>query len=189
MSNDAAADAAASLHRSLGDLVSLLVLPALWLDVTPLALAASFGEAVRGALDLDFVYVSLRETEPRVDLLRTPQRENDVPLLLEIRNALDQLAPFRRSEGPLSVVNPHDQRELQLIRLRISCSDEEWLVAAACRRAGFPTPEERTLLSLSANQAALCLERNQAMSALREARGTRRGRQPRQGRISRQRQP
>ena len=155
--------------RALGDLLSVAVLPAIWLDVTPQELAGSLAEALLSALDLHFVHIGLQRGDPSADLLRTHRRESDDGSLSTVRTALERLSTFELNEPTPTIKSPLGDGELRLARLRIACSGQDWLLTAASDRVGFPSSEERVLLSLSANQAGLVLQRNLAMVALRDA--------------------
>ena len=58
---------------------------------------------------------------------------------------------------------------MRIVRIPIGWEGEEWVLVAGSQHADFPTDEERLLLSVGANQAAMMLQRKQAEEELRES--------------------
>jgi signal transduction histidine kinase len=158
----------------LRDLVALSTIPAAWVGREPPGVAAGLADTLIGVLDLDFAFVRL--CGPRgagaFDVTRGTAWKG-FPDWLEHR-----LAKSDRLSGKEIIRNVGDGVEpCRGVFIPIGVDGDGGVVAAACRRAGFPTETDQLLLSLAANHAAtafrsarLIHERTRAEERLRQAR-------------------
>jgi signal transduction histidine kinase/PAS domain-containing protein len=162
------------LRAVLRDLVALSNIPAAWIGKEPAAVTTGLADALVGLLQLDFVFVRLRDPggAGAVDVTRgdawTAFRD-----WLERRLATgSELSSKEIVPGVGSGAEPGDG-----VVIPVGVNGEGGLVAAACDRSDFPTDVDQLLLSLAANHAAtafqsarLIHERRRAEEELREAR-------------------
>jgi signal transduction histidine kinase/PAS domain-containing protein len=161
------------LRAVLRDLVALSTIPTTWIGREPPDVAAGLADAVIGLLQLDFA--SVRLCDPggagAVDVMRG----NGWPTFPQW---LDRhLAGTGRLSGSEIVPDIGGGEEpCRGVVIPIGVNAEGGVVAAACRRADFPTELDQLLLTLAANHAAaafqsarLIHERRTAEEALRRA--------------------
>jgi len=161
------------LRRALRDLVALSAIPPAWVGRAPSAIAAGLADVLVKLLDLDFIFVRLRDPEGGASVEAAFGNQwNASPEWLERR---------LRAAGSLS------HREIipdvgsagqpcRAVIIPVGFEGEGGLVAAACDRAGFPDQIDELLLSMSANHAVTALqsarliqERRRAEEALRQS--------------------
>jgi signal transduction histidine kinase/PAS domain-containing protein len=162
------------LRAVLRDLVALSNIPAAWIGKEPAAVTTGLADALVGLLQLDFVFVRLRDPggAGAVDVTRG-DAWTAFPDWLERRLATgSELSSKEIVPGVGSGAEPGDG-----VVIPVGVNGEGGLVAAACDRSDFPTESEQLLLSLTANHAAaafqsarLIHERRRAEEELREAR-------------------
>jgi PAS domain S-box-containing protein len=162
------------LRAVLRDLVALSTIPATWIGREPPDVAAGLADAVIELLQLDFASVRLRDPggADAVDVMRG----NAWPTFPQW---LDRhLATSGGLWGKEIIPDVGGGEELlHGVVIPIGVNAEGGVVAAACRRADFPTALDQLLLSLAANHASaafqsarLIHERRGAEEALRAAR-------------------
>jgi PAS domain S-box-containing protein len=156
-------DEVAQLRRTLRDLVAFSALPAIWTSYEPDRVAASLAEAVTRSLSLDFVHVSFphRPQGRRYEIL---SRNDQLPPGQEVSSVseiLDELIrdPFSRIG---SIANPLGEGSLNVCVTRFGVGPDAGVMVAASRRDGFPTGDERLLLGVAANQAAIAIRGQRA---------------------------
>jgi signal transduction histidine kinase/PAS domain-containing protein len=162
------------LRAVLRDLVALSNIPAAWIGKEPAAVTTGLADALVGLLQLDFVFVRLRDPggAGAVDVTRG-DAWTAFPDWLERRLATgSELSSKEIVPGVGSGAEPGDG-----VVIPVGVNGEGGLVAAACDRSDFPTDVDQLLLSLAANHAAtafqsarLIHERRRAEEELREAR-------------------
>jgi signal transduction histidine kinase/PAS domain-containing protein len=162
------------LRAVLRDLVALSNIPAAWIGKEPAAVTTGLADALVGLLQLDFVFVRLRDPggAGAVDVTRG-DAWTAFPDWLERRLATgSELSSKEIVPGVGSGAEPGDG-----VVIPVGVNGEGGLVAAACDRTDFPTDVDQLLLSLGANHAAtafqsarLIHERRRAEEELREAR-------------------
>jgi PAS domain S-box-containing protein len=172
MSSDTAAEIVA-LRTMLRDLVALSAIPTAWVGREPAAVAAGLADALVSLLQLDFVFVRLRipDAGGEVDAVRGKAR-NVLPEWLESR-----LVKSGRLPGIEIIPDVGGAEPCRGTVIPVGVNAEGGVVAAACRRTGFPAEIDQLLLRLAANHAATafqsaCLvhDRARAEEELRKAR-------------------
>lgn len=156
-------DEAEGLKRALRDLVALSVLPAVWSGYASHRIADSLADAVRRTLALDLVYVRFPRRDgggasEAVRLRREPIGDGEAA---RIGRALAPWLgdPFRLSA---EVPDPLGEGELRIAVTRFGVGGDAGVMAAGSRRPDFPSEQERLLLSVGANQAAIAIQGRRA---------------------------
>jgi signal transduction histidine kinase len=162
------------LRAGLRDLVALSTVPIAWVGREPHEVASGLADALIGLLQLDFAYVRFRDPggADAVEVMRG-QSWAWFPDWLERR--LPNNGRFSRTERIPSVVDGDEA--YRGVVMPVGVDAEGGVVAAGCRRAGFPSQIDHLLLSLAANHAAtafhgarLIQERARAEAQLRRTR-------------------
>ena len=160
-------------RRTIRDLVALSTLPAIWVNYQPLQVAQSLAEVLQSTLGLDLVYLRLRGQADggAIEVARTGRRPTEAGQAEEIGRALTPWLDRAHTNSVVSVPNPVGSGTVRIVRIPIGWEGEEWVLVAGSQHADFPTDEERSLLSVGANQAAMMLQRKQAEETLRASEG------------------
>ena len=160
-------------RRTIRDLVALSTLPAIWVNYQPLQVAQSLAEVLQSTLGLDLVYLRLRGQADggAIEVARTGRRTTEAGQAEEIGRALTPWLDRAHTNSVVSVPNPVGSGTVRIVRIPIGWEGEEWVLVAGSQHADFPTDEERSLLSVGANQAAMMLQRKQAEETLRASEG------------------
>jgi len=161
------------LRRALRDLVALSTIPAAWVGRAPHAIATGLADVMVELLDLNFVFVCLRDPEGGVSVEATLGNAwNAFPEWLERRLCADDSLSHREIIPGVG----GGRQPCQGIVVPIGVDGEGGLVAAACERADFPDQTDELLLSLAGNHAAtafqgarLIQERRRAEEALSQS--------------------
>jgi signal transduction histidine kinase len=163
------------LRAVLRDLVALSAIPAAWIGREPSTVATGLADALVELLQLDFVFVRLRDPDGAgaVDATRGSAWPR-FPDWLETH--LGTGAQFRHKEIVPDMGGGSEP--CRGLVVPVGFNGDGGVVAAACTRSDFPTATDELLLSLAANHAATAFqsarlidERRRAEEALRRARG------------------
>jgi PAS domain S-box-containing protein len=154
------ADDVTRLGHCLNDLGSIIALPAMWAGAGPSQIVSTLGDALIGMLGLSFVCVRLSDSESRVstELMRVADSLGGTDRAREIREAIDSSlgdAPsIPRSRVAVSV----GEVDVSVASARLGLGGEIGIIVAGSQRRDFPTPTERLLLQVAANQATVGLQ-------------------------------
>jgi signal transduction histidine kinase len=152
------------LRRQVRDMAALLALPAMWRSAEPVQVVSSLAEVVVGLLRVDVAYARCVDPAERmiVDAMRpvgfVPPAEIDAWLGVAGGAPLI-VAPLPANGGDIRLASVCPGRTAQ-----------EWCIVAGASREDFPTPQERFLLQVAADQAALSVEKALLIAAERRAR-------------------
>lgn len=156
-----------ALRRLVRDLVAFAALPAVWINYDAQRIAESVAEVLRNALGLELVIITLRYGVRTLEVLCTP------PALGEyrpaIRAALSPLLRSASSNASLSIPSPTGSGQMRIVIQLIGYPAESGVVIAGSSRADFPSDEDRLLLNVGANQAAILLLHKRSEQTLRES--------------------
>ena len=161
------------LRGCIGDLVSVLALPAAWSGQDSSRVATTLVAALVHVLRLDFAYLRIGVPVEGSETEWARQSggcKNDI-CARDVGRALE---PYLRDDIPaagLLVPNPVGEGVLSISLSRLGIQDPQSVLVAGSRRAGFPTALERLVLQVAANEAALGLE--DARLAARQRRAAR----------------
>ncbi len=148
------------LQRCMNDMVSVLALPAIWSGSEPSRILDTFLDALRGMLDLEFLWARVRldAREAPIDTLRTAQHHGTSRSREQTRHALNRWleeVPQNRSEQGLIHLG---EQEVSVFPISLGIEGELGLIVAGSLRAGFPEQTESLVLSVAANQLAIGLQ-------------------------------
>jgi signal transduction histidine kinase len=161
------------LRRALRDLVALSTIPAAWVGRAPGAIAAGLADVLVELLDLDFVFVRLRDPEGGTSVEATLGNAwKAFPEWLEQRLCATGSLSHREIIPDVGA----GRQPCRGVIIPVGVDGEGGLVAAACERADFPDHPDQLLLSIASNHAAMASqsarlihERRRAEEALRQS--------------------
>ena len=159
------------LRRCIRDLVALSAFPAVWVGYDPRQIAESLADGLRHMLNLDLIYLAVRDRADGigVEVARTPEGPAPADRVQEIRRVLDPWLKPDPPGLPSSIPDPLGDGAVPIVLNPFGSGESGGVLVAGSRRADFPTEVDRLLLGVGANQAALLLERRRAEEALRES--------------------
>lgn len=148
------------LQRCINDLVSALALPAMWSGAEPAQIVDTLLDALLSMLQLDFVYVRLKETggQAPIQTVRFAPLQRQIAAPHEIGDLLKQWLGADPPEWPPLMRKPLGDRDISIVPLGLGLQGEIGVIAAGSERADFPRQTERLLLSVAANQASIGLQ-------------------------------
>lgn len=152
------------LQRCVGDLVSVMALPAMWVGREPSQIAGSLLDSVLGMLDLDFAHLRLDDAGGGLPLevARLSQRAGSVASAEEFGALLKPWTGAEAQEGPQRLmVGGHG---FAVLPMRLGVLGEIGLLVVGSRRADFPRQTESLLLGVAANQATIGLQAARQLS-------------------------
>jgi PAS domain S-box-containing protein len=160
-----------TLRRTMRDLVALSALPAVWAGYRPLQVAEGLADVLRSTLRLDLVYIRLPgQTEGRgIEVARTTGGSTPTDQTRDIGRALAPRLDGAGADSALPLPNPAGPGTVRVIAVPIGCGRLDGVLVAGSQRTAFPSEEDRLLLSVAANQAAVVLQRERDEEALRES--------------------
>lgn len=171
---DPPAEDVAGLRRCLNDLMSIMALPALWAGGEPAQIIGTLLDALRQVCRLAFVFARLSDYQggPVVEMARAgASAEDRFPPARAIGEMLDRSLGAASSQWPSSGRVPLGGGEVCIASVPLGIQGEFGIVVAGCRRSDFPTPTDRLLLDVAANQAAIGLQQARLLSVQRQVAG------------------
>src|SRR6202167_542507 len=154
------------LQRCVNDLISALALPAMWSGGEPCQIVHTLLDALLRMLQLDLVYVRLKETGGRapIEMVRFAPSEKHIVQPHEMGKALEYwLGPDPQQWPPL-MRNRVGDRDISIVPLRLGLQGEIGVIVAGSERADFPQHTEKLILSVAANQASIGLQEARLLS-------------------------
>ena len=114
-------------------------------------------------LELRLAYVRLGRPSDS-DFLEVAHGPEGAAPAEQARDVREKLGPWINVRSPTveSVASPFGDERLRLTVVPLGCEGGSGLVAAASERPNFPTDQERLLISVAANAAAVVIERREA---------------------------
>lgn len=134
-----------ALRQSMNDVLSVLALPTMWVGKEDAEIVHTLADALRGMLALDLVYISL------------DSMSDDFAVEAALASADLKASSDAAKHMAFSIV-------------RLGPGGDAGVIVAAAARSDFPNAQDRLLLQVSANQAAVALlgERRRSGDAPRE---------------------
>ena len=148
------------LQRCVNDLVSALALPAMWSGGEPSQIVHTLLDALLRMLQLDLVYVRLKETDGQapIEMVRFAQSQKHIAPPHEIGDVLKQWLGAAPQEWPPLMRNHLGDRDISIVPLGLGLQGEIGVIVAGSEREDFPRQTERLILSVAANQASIGLQ-------------------------------
>jgi PAS domain S-box-containing protein len=148
------------LQRCINDLVSIFALPAMWSGREPSQIVQTLLDALLGMLQLDLVYLQLKETggQAPIEVVQFAPSQKQIAPAHEIGALLKQwLGADPQQWAPL-VRKPMAGREISVVPLGLGLQGEIGVIVAGSERTDFPRQTERLILSVAANQTSIGLQ-------------------------------
>ena len=148
-----------SLRRSMNDLLSVLALRAMWTGGEDTETVQTLAEALRGMLALDLVYVGVDATNdgPAIEAsLAMPDMQLSTKPSVVGKQLRGLLGSEHHEWPPIAHVHL-GAKDVTLAVVRLGLGRGLGVIVAAAGRADFPSAQEKLLLNVSANQAAVAL--------------------------------
>ena len=154
------------LQRSISDVVSVLALPAVWSGKEPRQIVTTFHDALMAMLNLDFVYTraSFHSDGKRIEELTTCSLQTTTAIQDKLSEALNDRFEDDPWHWPQERTIHIDGHEVSALSMKLGFQGEIGMVVAGSERADFPTQNERLLLSVAVNQAAIGLQQAHLLS-------------------------
>jgi signal transduction histidine kinase len=157
------------LQRILNDLLAVVSLPAIWTDLEPRQIANTLIEALVQLLALDFAYIRLTDADEDTltESVRSSGRGD-----LQPQDVVPALAPCLAEDAPhdvLTLPNPVGEGFTSAVVYRLGLQDEVGRLIVGAGRPDFPTPMERLLVRVAANEAAIGLQEARHLARQRKA--------------------
>ncbi len=148
------------LQRCVNDLISVLALPAVWSGSEPSQIAHTLLDALLRMLQLDLVYVRLKETggQAPIEMARFAQSQKHIAQPHEIGEVLKHWFGADPQEWPPLMRNHWGDRDISIVPLGLGLQSEIGVIVAGSEREDFPQQTERLILSVAANQASIGLQ-------------------------------
>jgi PAS domain S-box-containing protein len=148
------------LQRCVNDLISVLTLPAMWSGSEPSQIVHTLLDALLRMLQLDLVYVRLKETggQAPIEMVRFEQSQKYKAQPHEIGEVLKSWLGADPQEWPPLMRNLLGDRDISIVPLGLGLQGEIGVIVAGSERADFPQQTERLILSVAANQASIGLQ-------------------------------
>ena len=134
------------LQRCVNDLVSALALPAMWSGGEPSQIVHTLLDALLRMLQLDLVYVRLKETRGQapIEMVRFAQSQKTKAPPHEIGNLVKQWMGTALQEWPRLIRSPLADRDISIVPLGLGLQGEIGVLVAGSERGDFPRQTERT---------------------------------------------
>jgi signal transduction histidine kinase len=151
-------DEISSLRHTMRDLVALSALPVIWTGYESERIAESLADVMLSILSLELIYITFaRKGAPVMEVARCSQVRDSA----ENRQAISRaVAPCISDPfAPISVI-PHPLQEgtLRIASARFGYVGDAGVIVAGSVRSDFPSEQERLLISVGANQAAIAIQ-------------------------------
>jgi PAS domain S-box-containing protein len=148
------------LQRCVSDLISVLAFPAIWSGGEPSRIVDTLLDALLRMLQLDLVYVRLKETTGHspIETVRFAPSQEYKAQPHEIGKVLESWLGADPQEWSLLTRNHLGNRDISIVPLGLGLQGEIGVIVAGSERADFPQQTERLILSVAANQASIGLQ-------------------------------
>jgi len=148
------------LQRCVNDLISVLALPAVWSGGEPSHIVHTLLDALLRMLQLDLVYVRLKETggQAPIEMVRFAQSKKHTAQAREVGAVFEHWLGAGLQEWPPRMRNPFGGRDISIVSLGLGLQGEIGVIVAGSERTDFPQQTEKLILSVAANQASIGLQ-------------------------------
>ncbi len=148
------------LRRCVNDLIGVLALPAMWSGAEPSQIVHTLLDALLRMLQLDLVYVRLKETAGRapIEMVRFAPSQKHIDQPHEMGKVLEHWLGPDPQEWPPLMRNRVGDRDISIVSLGLGLKGEIGAIVAGSERGDFPQRTEQLVLSVAANQASIGLQ-------------------------------
>ena len=153
------ADEVKRLQRCIGDLVSLLALPAVWSGNEPSHILDTLLDALLRMLNLEFVYVRFKDPidSRHLEIARVPDWSKLSMSSREIERMLESRFGGDSPNSHLPESNPLENEDISVFPVPLGIHGEIGMIVVGSDRTDFPSQTESLFLSVAANQASIGL--------------------------------
>lgn len=148
------------LRRCLGDVIALSALPAVWAGSDPEYVADGLADVLIRTVSLDFVYVrvQLSAGSTPLQVVRTGSDANGGIDPNAVRKVLEAWLQVDESVRPATIPVPDGDGVTKVAAAPLGYAPQVGVVVVGTQRSEFPTEQDRVLLGVAANQAAVVLQ-------------------------------
>jgi PAS domain S-box-containing protein len=148
------------LQRCINDLVSVMALPAVWSCGEPGQIVHTLLEALLEMLQLDLVYVRLKNPigEEPIEMVRVAESRQRMPKAQEFGEVLRRRLGDDSHKWPPVLRTRMGDEDISIVPLRLGLQGEIGVIVAGSPRADFPGQTEKLILNIAANQASIGLQ-------------------------------
>ncbi len=149
----------------------MTTLPAIWGDLPPNGVIESLSSVLLKTLDLDLAYIRLPGSADTgaIEVIRSRRQGAEALFLPAARAVLDSVTAQCNAHEPATMLPPCGQGQLRVSIVRFGITGDIGTMLVGSQRPDFPSENERLLLGVSANQAAVVLQRHLAERALKRS--------------------
>jgi PAS domain S-box-containing protein len=153
------ADEVKRLQRCIGDLVSLLALPAVWSGNEPSHIVDTLLDALLRMLNLEFVFVRFKDPvdSGHLEIARIADSSRLRMPPKDIERALKNWFGSNKQNSYPAESNPLENEDISIFPVPLGIHGEIGMIVVGSDRADFPSQTESLLLSVAANQASIGL--------------------------------
>jgi hypothetical protein len=141
------------LRAMVRDLLALSTIPQAWVGRETLAIAGGLADVLIDSLNLDFVFVRLRDPTEG-DVIEVTRENSAQPFPDWLSTRIGEIGHLSRTE----ILSNGGGESCCSVAIPIGVSAEGGLVVAACGRTDFPSDTDALLLPVAANQAATAFQ-------------------------------
>jgi PAS domain S-box-containing protein len=142
------------LRAMVGDLLAISTTPQAWVGREALAIAGGLADMLIDSLNLDVVFVRLRDPTEG-EAIEVTRGDSEQPFPDWLRMQIEEIGQLSRTEILSTGGGAEPYRR---IAIPIGVNAEGGLVVAASRRADFPSETDQLLLPVAANHAATAFQ-------------------------------
>jgi PAS domain-containing protein len=135
------------------DLLALSTIPQAWVGREAPAIAGGLADVLIDSLNLDFVFVRLRDPIEG-DAIEVTRGNSAQPFPEWLSTRIGEIGHLSRTE----ILSDGGGEPYRSVAIPIGVSAEGGLVVAACRRTDFPSETEQLLLPVAANHGATAFQ-------------------------------
>jgi signal transduction histidine kinase/CheY-like chemotaxis protein len=148
------------LRRCLADVIALSALPSVWAGASSEQIAESLADVLLRTLGLDCTYVTLFDGGEREPVHRVRARASPDGGLrpASVREAVETWLRADETVRALRLPVLIDEQPVTMMSVPLGYSPQVGLLVAGAERPDFPTEQDRLLLSVAANQAAVAID-------------------------------
>ena len=147
------------LQRCMNDLISILLLPAIWSGEDPSSIFQTLIIALMDMLHLDFIYAYVpgSPSDAPIEMVRVSPQKSDQEAQT-LRHLLHRWLEEEPADWPQSIKSPSGGPDIAILPRRLGIGGELGVIVAGASRVDFPEKTENLILSVAANQATMGLQ-------------------------------
>ena len=159
------------LRQTMRDLVTLSTLSTEWASLEPEGIARNLANVLISTLGIDLVYIRLAQPDSSgfTEIVSSKHRPDAERCISQVRDMLASLLTPVALVPITMAPDPFGAGTLRITVTRFGLVEDHGVLIAGSQRAHFPTEQDRLLLGIAANRAAIVLQRHRAEQALQRS--------------------